>query len=384
MIYFDNAATTPIAPEVLATFSDALARCYGNASSVHEKGREARAALEQARAEIASTIGARPKEIIFTSGGTEANNWALFGLAEAYKQKGNHIIATAIEHDSVLAPLRQLELKGFKVTCLPVNKAGIIDLQEFEKAITPETILLSVMYANNEIGSIQPITEIAKITKAKDIIFHSDICQAMAYLPINVQELGVDSATLNGGKIYGPKGVGALYVRENVKITPLFFGGGQEFRMRSGTENVPGIIAFAAAVKRITELKKQQATEVQKLRDHFIQELLTIPQVHLNGGLDHRLPNNVNICIEGVDNESLIIRLDMDGIAASAGSACSAGVCKPSHVLRALGLSILHVKNSIRLTLGYQSTLEEVNKTLELLKKLIPELRAVGMSPSHK
>lgn len=378
MIYFDNAATTPIAPEILEAFTKKLSECYGNASSIHQKGREARANVEAARSDIASIIGANSKEVIFTSGGTEANNWAIFGLAEAYKQKGNHIISCAIEHDSVIAPLKQLELRGFKVTFLPVNKDGFVNVEDFEKAITPETIFASIMLANNEIGTIQDVKEMAKIAKEKGILIHTDICQAMVYMPINVQELQVDLATLNSGKIYGPKGVGALYVREGTKIVPLFFGGGQEFRMRSGTENVPGIVAFASAVKRITELKKEKAQEVQKLRDYFIEKLLEIPGVSLNGSLENRLPNNVNIYIEGIDGESLLIRMDMEGIAASAGSACSAGVCKPSHVLRALGLSMLHIKNSIRLSLGYQSTQEEVDKVLEIMKRLIPELREKG------
>lgn len=346
---------------------------YGNPSSIHSFGRVARAAIEQARVNIAEFLDRTPQEVIFTSGGTEANNWAIFGMAETYKGRGNHIISTTIEHDSVLEPLKQLEDKGFHVTYLQPDITGVVALEDIKKVITDKTIFASIMYASNEVGTVQDIQAIAKIFKEKGIIFHTDACQATNYLPMEKDHVGADLMTINSGKIYGPKGVGALIIKEGINITPLLFGGGQEFRARAGTENVAAIVGFGEAIKNIPQTSEETAA----LRDHFIEQLLTIPGTTLSGHPSQRLPNNVNVSIEGVNNESLLVRLDLEGIAASAGSACSSGSIEASHVLTGLGLSEEMAKSSIRFSLGRNTTQEELDTVAEKVKTLVNDLRAV-------
>lgn len=371
-MYLDYAAATPLDPRVLESMMPFLTDHYGNPSSIHAAGREARAAVEQARQNVADFIGCTPKEVVFTSGGTEANNWAIFGLAETYKGRGNHIISTPVEHDSVLEPLKQLEDKGFQITYLQPTKEGVIPPEQLKQAIKPETIFASIIYANNEIGTVQNIPALAKILKEHNIPFHIDACQATNYLPMNRAELGVDLMTINSGKIYGPKGAGALIIRDGINITPLLFGGGQEFRMRSGTENVAAIVGFGTAIQNIPPENER----LTALRDTFIRQLLAIPDVTLNGHPTDRLPNNINISIKGVDNESLLVRLDMEGIAASAGSACSSGSIEPSHVLTALRLPEETGKRSIRFSLGRSTTAKELQTVAQKVQTIVNDLRA--------
>lgn len=378
MVYLDYAAATPLDPEVLQAMMPFLQDQYGNPSSIHQKGREARAAVEEARLTVADFFGCTPKEVIFTSGGTEANNWAVFGLAETLKGRGNHIITTAIEHDSVLHPMEQLVDRGFEVTFLKPDKDGIISAQQVAEAVTDKTIFASIIYANNEIGTIQDIPKIAQILHEKKIPLHTDACQAVNEIPTKMADVRADLMTINSGKIYGPKGAGALLIKENINITPLLFGGGQEFRMRAGTENVAALVGFAAAIKKI----HPQPLKTIRLRDDFIKQLLKIEGVSLNGHPKMRLPNNVNVCVEGVNNESLLVRLDMDGIAASAGSACSSGSIDPSHVLLALGQTKKQAQTSIRFSLGKDTTKEQIDKTVEKFTQIVYDLR--GQSEPHK
>lgn len=375
LIYLDHAATTPLDPGVLKKMLPFLKGKYGNPSSIYGLGREARAAIELARGELAEILACKPKEIIFTSGGTEANNWAIFGLAEALKGRANHIISTPIEHASVLEPLRQLEHKGFKVTWLKVDKFGMVNPSQVAEAIRPETIFASIIYANNEIGTIQNIAEIGHILHKHGIIFHTDACQAAgSSLEIRPSEINVDLLTINGSKIYGPKGVGALYISEKIKIPPLLFGGGQEYRMRAGTENVAGIVGLAEALK-ISIAKTKEPARLIKLRDFLTKELLKIPGTSLNGHPTQRLANNINISISGIDAQSLLMRLDMAGIAASSGSACTSGAIEPSHVLQALGLPADLAKNSLRLTLGHSNSQKQLAKAAKTITQIIGELR---------
>ncbi|HLG25800.1 MAG TPA: cysteine desulfurase family protein [Candidatus Gracilibacteria bacterium] len=377
MIYLDHAAATPLDPVVFKKMEPFLNESYGNASSIHSQGRAARAAIEEARAVVAEHLGANPGEIIFTSGGTEANNWAIFGLAEGNKERGNHVITSVIEHESILEPCKQLERRGFKVRSVPVDSRGVIDPAGVGKAVTPKTVFASLMYANNEIGVVQDICALSRVLKKKNILFHTDACQATGYLPMDVQKLGVDALTLNSGKIYGPKGAGALYVRGKTRITPLLFGGGQEFRMRAGTENVAAIVGFAEALKLSFQRKEKETAQIKKLTEAFIRELLNIRGVQLNGDRRSRLPNNINVSVEGVSAESLLVRLDMEHIAASAGSACSSGASEPSHVLKAIGLSDKEVRSGIRFSLGRRTTAAEIEQTVAAIKDIIEELRSL-------
>lgn len=371
MIYLDHAAATPLDPRVLSKMTPFLNEQYANPSSPHSLGRKARAAIDNARADIAKILQCKAEEIIFTSGGTEANNLAIVGLAEAHKNKGNHIVTTAIEHHSILEPCRQLELRGFKVTYIKPDPRGLISIENLERALRPETILVSIIYANNEIGVVQDIAAMGKLLQKKGIIFHTDACQAAGLLPISIKDLCVDTLTLNAGKIYGPKGSGLLYKKENLKIVPLLFGGGQEHRMRSGTENVAGIVGLAEALKIAENEKEHEVARLTKLRDWLIQELTKLPGAALNGDPIHRLANNINISFEGHDAETLLIKLDNEGIAASSTSACTSGMFEPSHVLRALGLSEERVKSALRFSLGRENTQQEIEKAVDALKKII-------------
>lgn len=382
-VYLDHSATTPVDPEVASTMMTYYTEKYGNPSSVHGFGREVKQALEQARGQVAELIGAEPSEITFTSGGTEADNLAILGTAEALRKKGKHIITSCIEHHAVLETCEHLEKNGFDLTVIPVDEEGIISVEEVRKAIRPDTILITVMHANNEVGSIQPIAEIGKAAKEHGIVFHVDAVQSLGKIPINVEEMKVDLLTVSSHKIYGPKGVGALYIRKGVRIVPLVYGGGQERKRRSGTENTPGIIGFGKACELAGQRMADDAEKQRKLRDRLmngIQERIEF--VKINGPVgEKRLPNNVNVSIRYVEGESLLLSLDMLGIAASSGSACTSGSLDPSHVLLSMGLIHEIAHGSLRFSLGRQNTEEDIDYVLEQLPKIVERLRM--MSPLY-
>ncbi|HWQ89949.1 MAG TPA: cysteine desulfurase NifS [Desulfitobacteriaceae bacterium] len=379
-VYLDHSATTPVDREVADLMMLYFTEKYGNPSSIHSFGREARYALEEARSQVAMLIGAKPEEIIFTSGGTESDNLAILGLAEARQEKGRHLIVSAIEHHAVLDSFKYLEKAGFTLTVLPVNNEGILDVDEVIKSLRPDTILVSVMHANNEVGSIQPVAEIGRIVREHGAAFHIDAVQALGKIPVNVEELKADLLTISAHKIYGPKGVGALYVRKGVRIIPLMHGGGQEKKRRSGTENTPAIIGFGKACELAAQRMTEEAERVKKLRDKLLTGIVkSIRHVKVNGPMgDLRLPNNVNVSIEFVEGESLLLSLDMLGIAASSGSACTSGSLDPSHVLLAMGLSHEIAHGSLRFTLGRQNTEEDVAYVLEHLPKIVERLRKIS------
>ena len=382
-VYLDHSATTPVDPEVAALMMTYYTEKYGNPSSVHSFGREAKQALEQARSQVAELIGATPQEVTFTSGGTEADNLAILGTAEALRKKGKHIITSCIEHHAVLETCEYLGKNGFDLTVIPVNEEGILLVEDVKKAIRPDTILISVMHANNEVGSIQPIAEIGKLAKEHGITFHVDAVQSLGKIPINVVEMNVDLLTISSHKIYGPKGVGALYIRKGVRIVPLVHGGGQEKRRRSGTENTPGIIGFGKACVLAGQRMADDAKHQTQLRDKLMNGILErIEFVKVNGPLgEKRLPNNVNVSIRYVEGESLLLSLDMLGIAASSGSACTSGSLDPSHVLLAMGLIHEIAHGSLRFSLGRQNTEAEIDYLLEQLPKIVERLRM--MSPLY-
>lgn len=382
-VYLDHSATTPVDPEVAALMMTYYTEKYGNPSSVHGFGREAKQALEQARSQVAELIGAAPAEVTFTSGGTEADNLAILGIAEALRKKGKHIITSCIEHHAVLETCEYLEKNGFDLTIIPVNEEGLLSVEDVRKAIRPDTILISVMHANNEVGAIQPIQEIGKLAREKDITFHVDAVQSLGKIPINVQEMNIDLLTVSSHKIYGPKGVGALYIRKGIRLIPLIHGGGQEKKRRSGTENTPGIIGFGKACQLAGQRMAEDAEHQKKLRDKLMNGILErIDYVKINGPLgENRLPNNVNVSIRYVEGESLLLSLDMLGIAASSGSACSSGSLDPSHVLLAIGLPHEIAHGSLRFSLGRQNTEEDIDYVLEQLPKIVDRLRM--MSPLY-
>jgi cysteine desulfurase len=356
---------------------------FGNPSSIHSFGQEAKGAIEEARDSIAKLIGARREEIVFTSGGTEADNFAIKGVAYASERKGKHIITTSIEHHAVLEPLKFLEERGFEVTYLPVDEYGLVDPQDVEKAITDKTILISIMHANNEIGTIEPIAEIGEIAREKGVYFHTDAVQTVGHIPVKVNELGVDLLAMSAHKLYGPNGVGALYVRKGTRIISFMHGGEQERRRRASTENVPGIVGFGKAAELARGEKKEEAERLIILRDRLIEGLLErIDHISLNGHPVKRLPNNVNVSIEFVEGESMLLNLDLEGIAASTASACTSSSLAPSHVLLALGLSPEQCHGSLRFTLGRETTEEEIGRVLEVLPRIVAKLRA--MSPLLK
>lgn len=396
LIYLDHAATTPLDPRVFEVMKPYFTELYGNPSSIYRFAQQARQAVDTSRENVAEILECAPREAIFTSCGTESNNLFILGAARAYEKIGKHIITTKIEHDSVLKPLECLESIGYEVTYLDAGEDGIVDPEDVRKALRPDTIFVTIMYANNEIGTIQPISEISKIiaefrsTKstnsqsAKSVnklinnfpFFHTDACQAAPYLDISVKHLGADAMTLNGGKIYGPKGVGALFVKEGIELTPLLFGGGQEYRKRSGTENVPAIVGFAEALKLAQANRDREAKRLLPLRDKLIDGILRkIPDSRLNGDRVRRLPNNVNVSFRGLEGEAILLRLDMIGIAASSGSACTSGSLEPSHVIRALGLSDEWTHSSTRFALGHGNTEAEADFVMEKLPEIIRELR---------
>jgi cysteine desulfurase len=382
-IYLDHAATTATDPKVLETMLPYFHEHYGNPSSIYSMSRVSKNVIENAREILANAIGAAPQEIVFTSGGSESDNFAIKGVALAKQQKGNHIITSSIEHHAVLYTCKFLEKNGFTVTFLPVDQDGIVKLDELEKAITPQTILITVMHANNEIGTIQPIRQIGEIARKHGITFHTDAVQTFGHIPVNVDDLNVDLLSISGHKFYGPKGVGALYIRRGTKITPLIHGGDQEHRRRASTENVPGIIGMGKAVEIALATMDSEAKRQIALRDEFIKTLLdTIPDTILNGHPVNRLPNNVNISFEGIEGESILLNLDMEGIAASTGSACSSSSLEPSHVLLSIGLTHEFAHGSVRFSLGRNTTKEELDYVAEILPGIIKKLRA--MSPLYK
>ncbi|NLY92138.1 MAG: cysteine desulfurase NifS [Firmicutes bacterium] len=383
MIYLDHAATTPVKPEVLKEMLPYFTEEYGNPSSVYRLAQRNKKAIDDARAVVAKNLGAQPNEIFFTSGGTEADNWAIKGMAEALKEKGNHIITTNIEHHAVLHTCQYLEKHGFEVTYLPVNPDGLITPEQVEAAIRPETILISIMYANNEIGTIMPISEIGAVAKRHGVVFHTDAVQAVGHLPIDVKAQNIDLLSLSGHKFYGPKGIGALYVRRGLKLPSFLHGGGQERGRRAGTENVPGIVGLAKAIDRAYQDLAAKNAKIKALRDYLIDGIYErIPYCRLNGHRERRLPNNANFSFEFVEGESLLLLLDMEGIAASSGSACTSGSLDPSHVLLALGLPHELAHGSVRFTLGEDNTKEEIDLVLAKLPAFVERMRA--MSPLYE
>jgi len=379
-IYLDYAATTPVHPRVVQEMQPFFCDRFGNPSSLHFFGQEAKMAVTTARGRVAHLIGAWPEEIVFTSGGTEADNYALEGIAFAREDKGNHIIVSAIEHHAVLNCAKFLQSRGFQITYLPVGGDGLIDPAEVKKAITDKTILVSVMHANNEIGTIEPLAEISKIVKEKEIILHSDAVQTVGHVPFNVDALGVDLLSISAHKLYGPKGVGALYVRKGTKMINLLHGGAQESGHRASTENVPGIVGLGVAAEVVLGEMLAERMRIIPLRDKLIKGILDkIPDVQLNGHPTLRLPNNVNLSIKYVEGEALLLNLDLQGIAAASGSACSSGSTETSHVLQAIELSPEVARGSVRFTLGRLVKEEEIDFVLETLPKIVEKLRK--MSP---
>ena len=380
-IYLDHAATTPIDKNVMKIMEQAYKNVYANAGSLHKPGNRAKEILMQTRREVAKVLNCAPQEIVFTGSGTESDNLAILGTARANKKFGNHIIVSAIEHHAVLHSAEQLEKEGFEVDFLKVDKNGIINFQELKNLVKENTILVSVMYANNEIGTIEPIKEISEIIKKINpkIIFHTDACQAAGYLDLDVQKLGVDLLTLNGSKIYGPKGTGILYVKNGTNIEPIIFGGGQEGGRRSGTENVPAILGLVEAIKIANKNRKKEFEKETKLRDYFINRILEeIPRVVLNGHAIKRLPNNINISVLDIEGEAMLLWLDKYGIFVSTGSACDSKSLEPSHVIMALGKSYEFANSNLRFTLGRSTTKKDIDYVLDILPKIVKDLRKIS------
>ena len=380
LIYLDNAATTQVYPEVLDAMLPYFTEHYGNPSAIYSFAGESKKAVDEARANVAALINARTEDIYFTGGGSESDNWALKATAEAYESKGKHIITSRIEHHAILHTCAYLEQKGYEVTYLDVDEDGKISLEELEKAIRPDTILISIMSANNEIGTIQPIKEIGKIAHDHGVLFHTDAVQAFGHIPIDVEEMNIDMLSASGHKINGPKGIGVMYIRKGVKIRSFIHGGAQERKRRAGTHNVPGIVGIGTAAKLAKENMAERSAKEIALRDHLIERVLKeIPYTRLNGHRTDRLPNNANFCFRFIEGESMLILLDQAGICGSSGSACTSGSLDPSHVLLAIGLPHEIAHGSLRLTLSEKNTMEEIDYTVDELKKIIERLR--GMSP---
>ena len=380
MIYIDHSATSPVDPEVFEAMKPYFTDSFGNASTLYSLGREGRKAMESAREEVASIIGAETKEIIFTSGGTESDNIAILGTAYKLKKKGNHIITSDIEHPAVDETCKYLEKNGFTVTYLPVYEDGIVKVKDLEDAITDKTILITIMHANNEIGTIQPITEIGRIAHENNIYFHTDAVQTVGKIPVNVKELNVDMLSLSAHKLYGPKGIGALYLRQGVRIEPIMHGGGHEKGIRPGTENVPGIVGLGKACSIAKENLQMDAQKLTSLREMLIDNVLAENEdSYLNGHRTKRLPNNANFRFTGIEGESLILHLDAKGIATSTGSACSSIKLEPSHVLMAIGLKEVEAHGSLRISLGHENTEEDIKYTITAIKEVVEKLRK--MSP---
>lgn len=382
-IYLDHAATTPVKPEVLKAMLPYFSQKYGNPSTIYSIGTEAKTAIEEARQKVAVALGADKNEIFFTGSGTEADNWALKGIANANKDKGRHIITSQIEHHAILHSCEALEEEGFEVTYVPVDKNGIVDIKKLEKSTRKDTILISIMFANNEIGTIQPIEDIAKIARKHKIYFHTDAVQAVGNIPVDVEKLNVDLLSLSGHKIYGPKGVGALYIRDGIKIDIFMHGGGQERKKRASTENVPSIVGLGKAIELVTTNLREHMEKLTQLRDRTIEEVLKkIPYSRLNGDRKQRLPGNVNFSFKFIEGESILLMLDQVGICASTGSACTSGSLEPSHVLLSIGLPPEEAHGSLRFSLGDKNTDKDIDYILETLPPIVKKLRA--MSPLYK
>ncbi|MBS7300396.1 MAG: cysteine desulfurase NifS [Christensenellales bacterium] len=380
-VYMDNAATTPVSPAVLEKMLPYFSECYGNANSIHSTGLDARKALNAARKKVAAALNCNPEEVYFTSGGSESDNWALKGVAFANRKKGNHIITSAIEHHAILHTCEWLEKQGFEITYVPVDADGLVNPADVEAAITDKTILISIMAANNEIGTIEPIEEIAKIAHAHHVLFHTDAVQAIGAIPVDVRAIGCDLLSLSGHKFHGPKGVGALYIKQGTRIDNLIHGGAQERGRRASTENVAGIVGMAEAIELATANIPEKAARISALRDQLIDGLTALPYVRLNGHRTKRLPGNVNVSVRFIEGESLLLRLDLAGVAASSGSACTSGSLDPSHVLLAIGLPHEIAHGSLRLSLSDTTTQEEVDYVLSVLPGIIEYLR--DMSPLY-
>lgn len=381
-VYLDHSATTPVRREVAKIVSEYMLDRFGNPSSIHSYGQEAKTALEKARSQVADLINADAAEIIFTSGGTEADNLAIMGVAQANATKGNHIITSAIEHHAVLDTCKELEKEGFEVTFLPVDEDGLVSLEDVKKAIKQETILITIMHANNEVGTIEPIEEIGKLAREHGIIFHTDAVQSLGKVPIDVKEMNIDLLTGSGHKIYGPKGTGFLYVRKGIKLKPRAFGGEQERKRRPGTENLPGIVGLGLAAELAGKEMEEERVKQASLRDKLIKGLReSIPHVRLNGHPHQRIPSNVNVSFAYVEGESLLLSLDACGIAASSGSACTSGTLDPSHVLLAMGLTHEMAHGSVRMTLGKDTTEKDIQYVLDNFPAIVECLRM--MSPLY-
>lgn len=382
-VYMDNGATTRVTEPVMAAMQPYFCEIYGNPSSVHGFGREARKAVEAARAQVAKAIGAEPREIYFTGCGTEADNWALRGAAYANIKKGKHIITTNFEHHAILHTCKQLEKEGFEVTYLPVDHDGLITPEQLEAAIRPDTVLVSIMYANNEVGTIEPITELAAVAKAHGVLFHTDAVQAIGHVPIDVKAQGIDMLSMSGHKFHAPKGIGALYMRQGVRLQRLMQGGAQERGQRPGTENLAGIVGIGKAIELATEDVEGRAAKMAAIRDHIIDRIMKeIPYVQLNGHPTRRMCGNINVSFYFVESESILLHLDFKGIAASSGSACTSGSLDPSHVLLAIGVSHEHANGSVRLSLCEENTLEEADYVVDSLVEIVKRLR--DMSPLYE
>ncbi|MCK4385788.1 MAG: cysteine desulfurase NifS [candidate division Zixibacteria bacterium] len=381
-VYLDHNATTPVHPEVLEAMLPYFKDKFGNPSSIHGFGREVKVALEESREKVAKLINAGPSEIYFTSGGTESDNLAVKGTAFANRKKGKHIITSEIEHHAILESCKSLEKEGFEVTYLPVDGQGLIDPDDLGKAMRKDTILVSLMYANNEVGIIEPLEELSKITKENGVYFHTDAVQAMGKVPVDVQKLNVDMLSVSGHKIYGPKGVGAIYIRKGTRITSLSHGGSHERSRRAGTENVPGIVGLAKAVEIAYRDIEEQSKHLKKMSEAFYKKLTqAIPDVFLNGDLEKRIPNTLNLSFKAVEGESIILSLDLKGVAVSTGSACASGSLEPSHVLSAMGISPELAQSAIRFSFGRENTTDDVEYVVEILPEIVSRLRL--MSPLY-
>lgn len=381
-VYLDNAATTRLLPEVLDAMVPYMTELYGNPSSPHDFGQKAAGGLNKARQQVADAINADPSEIIFMSGGSEADNMAIRGIAERYSKKGKHIITTVVEHHAVLHTCQLLERNGYEVTYLPVDEYGMVTVDQVREAMRPDTVLVTVMFANNEVGTIMPIKEIGALCREKGVYFHTDAVQAVGHLPIDVKAMNIDMLSMSAHKFHGPKGVGALYVRKGIILPSLIVGGAQERNRRAGTENVPGIVGMGKAIEMALDNLEEKAEKMKKLRDKLITELpKRIPEIKLNGHPTIRLPNNVNYSIKYIEGESILLMLDLNGIAASSGSACTSGSLDPSHVLLAMGLTHEVAHGSVRMTLSDETTEEDIDRVLEVLPQVAEKLRR--MSPLY-